>query len=294
MRLGTRGSALALKQADIVSSLLSKQGIDIQQVIINSSGDQSRAPISQIGGRGIFIKELEQALLEGTIDFAVHSFKDMTSKMPSELVISAVLSPEAVHDVLVSRTGQVLNELPESAVIGTGSMRRKCLLKQRRPDLRIKEIRGNVPTRLAQLDSGAYDAIVLSAVGLLRLGLSERIAESFDAHEFTIAPGQGVIAIQSRKKDEASFQILSKITDTVQSELSAWDSWVMQELGFDCSIPLGFSMSKVSKEQFRHSLFVGDLEGGKHFFDDRVSLKQDLAAMISNQVHDGKQAYESF
>ena len=289
MKLGTRGSELALKQAQMVADLIyEKTNFFPDQTVINSSGDMSSAPISEMGGRGIFIKELEQALMHHKVDCAVHSFKDMTSKMPNELEITAVLNPESNHDVLVSASGEPLKNLPKAAIIGTGSLRRKCLLLRLRPDLIIKDIRGNVPTRLKQLDDGKYDAIVLSAAGLERLGLIDIVSEHFDPHEFTIAPGQGVIAIQTRKNDSKTQDLMKKIDDFDQSELSQWDTFVMTRLGFDCSIPLGFAITKLDQDRYRHTLFIGNVRMKHHFYDDRYSSKDDLMKEILDQINRGQ------
>ena len=203
IKLGTRGSKLALAQADIAAKRLraADSSLNIDIVKIATSGDKDqRTSLSQIGGKGVFIKELEQALLDGVIDIAVHSFKDITSDIPSDLEMCAFFTPESVCDVLVSRDNLPLDKLPMNAVIGTGSMRRRALLSRLRPDFQFSDIRGNIDTRLSKLKKGFYDGIVLSEAGLIRLGLQDK-SHGVSIPQLSILLPARVIALETRKSD---------------------------------------------------------------------------------------------
>jgi hydroxymethylbilane synthase len=237
--IGTRGSKLALAQARIAAARLTRADptLDIEMRVITTAGDRDRrARLADIGGKGVFIRELELALYDKTIDIAVHSFKDITAHLLSGLELAAFFAPESVCDVLVSRSNEPLARLPSNALIGTGSMRRIALLSRLRPDLRFAGIRGNIDTRLAKLDRGECDAIVLSEAGLIRLGLQSRITQRFDPRTFFPAPGQGVIALELRQEDRGRFEAAG---DTAQRAISLAELSLLQCLGFDCRTPMG-------------------------------------------------------
>jgi hydroxymethylbilane synthase len=237
--IGTRGSKLALAQARIAAERLSRvdPSLRVELRIITTEGDQKReARLTDIGGKGVFIRELELALLNKTIDIAVHSFKDITARLHRGLELAAFFAPESVCDALVSRSNAPLSGLPREALVGTGSMRRVALLSRLRPDLRFAGIRGNIDTRLSKLDRGEYDAIVLSEAGLIRLGLQDRIAERFDPRSFFPAPGQGVIALELRQEDRPRFETAG---DDPQRIISRAELSLLEHLGFDCRTPLG-------------------------------------------------------
>jgi len=177
LRLGTRASALARWQADWVAAELNKLGVLVEMILISTQGDVSSRPLGAIGGQGVFTKELQRALLDGTIDLAVHSLKDLPTERAAGLRLAAVPERESTRDVLVSRVASSFLALPPDARIGTGSIRRRAQLLHSRPDLQISEIRGNVDTRLRKLDEGQYEAIVLAEAGLKRLGLGDRITQ---------------------------------------------------------------------------------------------------------------------
>ena len=203
LRIGTRGSALARWQAEYVRASLAEAGFGAELVLIRTSGDREKeTPLRALGGKGIFIKELEDALFEDRVDLAVHSMKDLPTELPAGLVIAAVCRREDVRDALVSRGGLTLDQLPRGARVGTGSLRRQAQLRARRPDLEMAEIRGNVDTRLAKLDRGEFDAIVLAKAGLQRLGLAGRITESLSTDICLTAAGQGAVGIETRAGDE--------------------------------------------------------------------------------------------
>ncbi|HET9476058.1 MAG TPA: hydroxymethylbilane synthase [Dehalococcoidia bacterium] len=201
--VGTRGSALALTQTGFVVEALRKAhpGTQFETVTIHTEGDRSAASLSEIGGRGVFVIEIERALLAGEIDIAVHSLKDLPADETAGLAISAVYEREDPRDVLVSRAGVSLDHLPAGAVIGTGSPRRAAQVMAARPDLAIADIRGNVDTRLRKVADGEYDATVLAAAGLSRLGWLDRATQVFETEQMLPAVGQGALAVQTRADD---------------------------------------------------------------------------------------------
>jgi hydroxymethylbilane synthase len=241
MRIGTRGSALALWQArSIAAALRDLTGAEPELVIIKTSGDKfQQASFSEIGGKGVFIKELEDALLEERIDLAVHSMKDVPTELPSGLTIAAIGKREDVRDALLSSNGATLATLPQGARVGTSSLRRQSQLLHARRDLRMMELRGNVDTRVAKLKRGDYDAIVLAKAGLDRLGLSENITEVLPQEVSLPAAGQGAIGIEARAGDAETVRVLAKLEDTntrcaVNAERAA-----LAGLGGGCQVPIG-------------------------------------------------------
>ncbi len=205
IRLGTRASALARWQADWVAARLKALGLVVELVPITTTGDRRQSgPIGALGGQGVFTKEIQHALLECRIDLAVHSLKDLPTEPIAGLVLAAVPERESVRDVLICRESPSLAELPRGARIGSGSLRRQAQLLHHRPDLNLADIRGNVDTRLAKLDAGQYDAIVLAEAGLNRLGLAGRITERITPQVMLPAVGQGALGLETRTDDEAT------------------------------------------------------------------------------------------
>jgi hydroxymethylbilane synthase len=216
LRIGTRGSPLALAQATMVRARLAEaHGWAPEQIevrTIRTTGDAIRdRPLSELGGKGLFTKEIEEALADGDVDLAVHSAKDMTTALPDGLIIAAVLPREDPRDVFISRKATSLRALPAGAVIGTASLRRQALVKRLRPDLAVVSFRGNVETRLRKLDAGEVDATLLALAGLKRLGLADAATATLDADEFIPAVGQGIIAIEARESDAATRKLLAAI-----------------------------------------------------------------------------------
>ncbi|MGO0576548.1 hydroxymethylbilane synthase [Ornithinimicrobium panacihumi] len=201
LRLGTRASALATSQSQWVADHLRAQGYDVELTLVQTVGDTNRASLSQIGGTGVFASALRDALTAGEIDFAVHSLKDLPTTPEPGLVVAAVPVREDPRDVLVARDGLTLDTLPEGATVGTGSARRAAQLRQRRPDLQIRDIRGNVGTRIDLVRDGELDAIVLAAAGLSRLGRLDEATELLDLSVMLPAPGQGALAVECREAD---------------------------------------------------------------------------------------------
>jgi len=239
--IGTRGSALARVQTDYVVGRLRlvHPGLDVTIRTFVTQGDRSQAtntPLASFGEKGIFVKELESALLSGEIDAAVHSMKDLAARLPDGLRIVATPKREDVRDVIV---GSPLSGLPAGARVGTGSVRRRALLAQLRPDVTLVEIRGNVDTRIRKLHEGQFEAIVLAAAGLNRLGRSAQIAEYLDPEVFTPDPGQGAIAIEARSTDTDASQILRILNDLDTETAVRAERAFLAALGGGCQTPVG-------------------------------------------------------
>jgi hydroxymethylbilane synthase len=214
LRIGTRGSALARWQAEWVAAQLEQQGIEVLLVPIATAGDQDQqGPIGAIGTQGVFTKEIQRALLDDRVDLAVHSLKDLPTVEVPGLTLAALPRRAPVGDAFVSRRYASLDALPPDAVVGTGSLRRRAQLLHWRPDLVMKDVRGNVDTRLRKLDEGQYDALVLAEAGLRRLGLAERITQSLPLPQFLPAIGQGALGLETRAEDARSQEAVRRLDD---------------------------------------------------------------------------------
>jgi hydroxymethylbilane synthase len=244
LRIGSRGSPLALVQArEVQSRLAVAAGTDpasIEIKIIRTTGDaiQDR-PLMEAGGKGLFTKEIEEALLSGTIDLAVHSSKDMTTLLPPGLILSGFLPREDARDAFISNKAKSLRELPSGAVIGTASLRRQAMVKRARPDLQIVPLRGNVETRLRKIEDGVADATLLAVAGLKRLGLLSTAAALLDIDEFLPAVGQGAIGIETRADDIATRALVAKISDADTATTLAAERAFLAVLDGSCRTPIG-------------------------------------------------------
>ena len=240
--IATRGSALALWQANHVKARLEAVAPDraVELLVIKTSGDQIQdVPLSQVGGKGLFVKEIEQALLAGQADLAVHSMKDVPPDLADGLSIAAVSARETPWDALCARTPTTLDTLPHGAIVGTSSMRRQCQLLARRPDLKIAMLRGNVPTRIAKLDAGAFDAIVLAAAGLHRLGLGDRITQILPLEISIPAVAQGVLAIETRDGDAIVRKlVVAALHDAHVAASVTAERAFLARMGGSCTTPL--------------------------------------------------------
>jgi len=241
VRIGTRGSLLAKWQAEYVRNrIFQATGVETEIVIIKTTGDSlQQAPFSQTGGKGVFIKELEEALLAEQIDLAVHSVKDIPTDVPSPLCFPAVCRRDDTRDALIAKKGETLAKLRHGARVGTSSLRRASQLRHARSDLDIREMRGNVDTRLRKVDSGEYEAIVLAKAGLDRLGMSGRIAEVLSPDVCMPAVGQGAIAVQSRLKDADLSEALSPLDDNETRQAIVAERALLGALQGGCQVPLG-------------------------------------------------------
>ena len=238
LRIGTRGSPLALWQAHAVAGLLERHGRASEICVIKTAGDRLQdAPLSDAGGKGLFVKEIEDALLSGAVDLAVHSAKDMSVSLPDGLGVAAVLPREDSRDALVLPRGRL--SLGEAPAIGTGSVRRSAQLGERHPGARFLPIRGNVDTRLRKLDAGEYDALVLAVAGLKRLGHEERITVRIAHDDCVPAPGQGIVAIETRLDAADVRGVLEAINDVEAAACFEAERAVVAALGGGCQLPLG-------------------------------------------------------
>jgi hydroxymethylbilane synthase len=243
--IGSRGSKLALWQAEQAKARLSALNpeIDIRIEIIKTTGDVKPDPLSVIGGKGVFTKELEDALLNGRIDLAVHSLKDLPTVLPDGLAISAICERDDPRDALVvrddlkQRSGSILN-LPENAVVGTSSQRRVAQLKSLRPDVVVKDVRGNVDTRLRKLDEGQYDALILASAGLRRLELEHRINSAISTEEMVPAVGQGAIAIEARADDAFAIETTGALDHEETRLCCLAERAFLRSLGGGCEFPI--------------------------------------------------------
>jgi hydroxymethylbilane synthase len=240
VRIGTRGSILAMWQANHIAEQLAKLGVETEIVQIKTSGDRFQsAGINQIGVKGVFIKEIEDALLDGRVDIAVHSMKDVPTEIPKGLLFPAMCERSDPRDCLISRDGKKLAELPQGARIGTSSLRRQAQLRHARPDLSFVELRGNVDTRLRKLEQGQVDAIALAKAGMDRLGWSGRITEVLEAKVCLPAAGQGVLGIESRETDTEIAGVVGQLDHSPTRLEVAVERAVLRELQGGCQVPLG-------------------------------------------------------
>jgi hydroxymethylbilane synthase len=259
LRLGTRKSKLALWQANFVKEKLEALGCKVELVPITTTGDKILdAPLAKIGGKGLFVKEIENALLAGEIDLAVHSLKDVPMIIPEGLTLSAITEREEPYDVLISRNGKKLEELPSGAVVGTSSLRRQVQIKRRRRDLKVEILRGNVDTRLRKLKEGLYDAIVLAYAGVKRMGFSGEISQVLE--DFIPAVGQGSLAIETRAEDERVINFV-KVLNHEESWLRAvCERAFLRELQGGCQVPIG-AYAWIEGDLIKIKGFISDLEG---------------------------------
>ncbi len=282
VRIGTRGSPLALAQADEVRGRLHKahgDGLSIETVVIKTSGDkiQDRALLA-VGGKGLFTKELEEALLDQSIDLAVHSMKDMPSILPRGLCISAILPREDVRDALISLKASSLDELPQGAVVGTASIRREAFLRHTRPDLKMVLFRGNVQTRLKKLADGDADATLLAAAGLRRLGMEDRITQLIPVEDMLPAPAQGAIGIEVRDADHAIRDLVAAIHhDLTGIEIDAERAFLC-ELDGSCRTPIA-ALARVSGSDVSFRGMILTPDGARVYETSRNGLAADAAAM---------------
>jgi hydroxymethylbilane synthase len=237
IRIGTRGSLLALAQARAVAAAL--EGVETELIAMRTEGDRlAEARLAVVGGKGLFVREIEEALLRGDIDVAVHSLKDLPADQPPGLTLAAFPRREDARDVLVARRPATLATLPPGARVGTSSPRRRALLLARRPDLAVEPIRGNVDTRLRKLAAGDCDAVVLAAAGLHRLALAPEHGSLLDPEEFVPAVGQGIIAVQARADDRVTLGALTGVDDAATHACALAERAYLARLGASCNTPM--------------------------------------------------------
>jgi hydroxymethylbilane synthase len=263
LKLGTRRSALALAQSQLVADLLKARhhGLQVDLVHIVSTGDKAEdIAFGSVGSVGMFVKELENALLSGMVDFAVHSLKDLPVEETPGLVLCAVPERGTPYDVLITREGDILDDLPDGARIGTGSLRRQAQMLAYRDDLKMVDIRGNIDTRINRLDSGRYDGIVLAAAGIERLGLQERVAEIFTPDVMLPAVGQGCLALQARADDAKTAALLAAIDDSGSRHAAVAERALLAGLGGGCHAPIA-ALAHLEGRKIRLTGLVGTADG---------------------------------
>ena len=274
--IATRESRLAMWQAEHVKALLQERGHAVSLLGMTTRGDQILdRTLSKVGGKGLFVKELELALEEGRADIAVHSLKDVPMDLPEGFALACVLEREDPRDALVSTRFDSLDALPQGAVVGTSSLRRVVLLRSLRPDLRIEPLRGNLDTRLRKLDEGQYDAIVLAAAGLKRLGLEGRIRQIFEPDSMLPAAGQGALGIEVRADRADLIELLAPLGSRSDWLATAAERAVSRAMGGSCSMPLAAHARWQAGGELRIDAAWGDPDGAEPLV--RVHLQADVA-----------------
>jgi hydroxymethylbilane synthase len=261
--IGTRGSQLATTQSGMVGDQLAahwQNEIDPRLEIISTKGDVDTASLSQIGGQGVFTREIETALLDGRVQLAVHSLKDLPTDMDLRLQLSAIPVREDIRDVLVTADGGGLDQLPDRARIGTGSSRRQAQLLARRPDLQFVDLRGNVDTRLGKITAGELDAVVLAAAGLHRLGHEDRISCYLDPNQVLPAPGQGALGLQTLVSDAAADRLVSTLNDPASHTSVTAERAFLASLGGGCRAPIA-AWARMEGDELRLDGAVLSLDG---------------------------------
>ncbi len=281
IKIGTRKSKLALWQANHIKEKLQERGHTVELVLITTSGDKILdVPLAKIGGKGLFVKEIEEALLRREIDMAVHSLKDVPMVLPEGLTLGAITERENPFDVLISRDNLTLESLPEGARVGTSSLRRMVQIKRKRPDLKVENLRGNVDTRIRKLQDGLYDAIVLAYAGVKRMGFEGMITQVLE--DFIPAVGQGSLAIEVREDDKDILDAVSFL-DHEESKLRALcERAFLRKLEGGCQVPIG-CFSIVNGESIALKAFISDLEGNI-FIEGERSGKREEAQTIGEEL----------
>jgi hydroxymethylbilane synthase len=264
--IGSRGSELALWQAAWVRERLEKNfpELKFQLEVFKTKGDRiQETSLSAIGGKGLFTKEIDEALLDGRIDLSVHSLKDLPTEVPEGLLIGAVTERADLRDVFIShprRNYAGLSAVPKGGRIATGSLRRKCQLLHYRPDIEIVDMRGNVPTRLHKLDASDWDGMILALAGLMRLNLMDRVTEIISTDVLLPAVGQGALAVEVRAGDAQTRQIVSSINDWAAALSTSAERTLLKKLEGGCQVPIG-AYARVENELFQMEAFIGSLDG---------------------------------
>jgi hydroxymethylbilane synthase len=281
LRIGTRGSLLAKWQAESVrKQLFAATGVEPEIIIIKTAGDKMlQAPVAQIGTKGIFIKELEEALLEETIDLAVHSVKDIPTDVPSRLMFPAVCRRDDVRDCLV---GSTLADLRQGARVGTSSLRRQAQLRHLRPDLDLRDLRGNVDTRLRKVESGEYEAVVVSKAGLDRLGFSQRISEVLSPEVCMPAVGQGAIAVECRLKDSETGDLLGRLDDAETRVAILAERALLSALHGGCQVPMG-AWARIERGELILEACVCSVDGAQ-CVKQRAAAPPDQASQLGEHM----------
>ncbi len=283
IRIATRRSLLALWQAEYVKAELERHhpGIQVELLKIESRGDKILdTPLAKIGGKGLFVKELEHALLNGDADIAVHSMKDVPMEFPEGLGLHVICERERPTDAFVSNTYARFDDLPQSAVVGTSSLRREVQIRERRPDLQVRFLRGNVQTRLGKLDAGDYDAIILATAGLLRLELGERIREEITPEQSLPAGGQGAVGIECRNDDAELIALLKPLHHAETASRVLAERAMNRRLEGGCQVPIGcYAVLNSDSDELWLRGLVGRPDGTRVLRDEIRGPSADAEAM---------------
>jgi hydroxymethylbilane synthase len=283
--IGTRGSPLALWQAEWVRSALMQRfpGVAVELSIIKTQGDKILdVPLAKVGGKGLFVKEIEEALLGGRADVAVHSMKDMPAEIPAGLAIGAVPERETPSDVLISRNGRTFRQLPPGSVIGTSSLRRAAQLRYLRPDLKVVALRGNVETRLRKLDTDELSAVVLAAAGVKRLGLAQRVSEYLDDERMLPAVGQGALCIEIRETDPRVGPMVAVLDHPATRTAVSGERAFLKRLQGGCQVPIA-GHGRLDGAFLTLTGLVADVDGGT-VIKDRLSGPAESAERIGIEL----------
>jgi hydroxymethylbilane synthase len=285
LRIGSRGSQLALWQANHIASLLKANGHHVEIEIIRTTGDKiADIALSQVGTKGMFTKEIEEALAEGRVHLAVHSLKDLPTEVTPGFELAAITRREDPRDVLLSRDHRGLNQLPQGARVGTSSLRRQAQLRALRPDLEIHPLRGNVDTRLRKLESGEFDAIILAAAGLRRLGRTELVREFIPAEIMCPAAGQGALGIEVREGDGETRQHLLFLDDAAARSATTCERALLHRLGGGCQVPIG-ALAEVRGEHLHLTAVVAHPDGSQVLREAQSDTNsENLAASVAKAL----------
>ncbi|MCP3922266.1 MAG: hydroxymethylbilane synthase [Desulfobacterales bacterium] len=285
IRIGTRGSSLALWQANWVKDTILENfpEMTVELEIIKTKGDKILdVPLAKVGGKGLFVKEIEEALLSGRIDIAIHSMKDMPAELPEGLTIGAIPDRENPSDVVISKDGLKLSELPEGATVGTSSLRRSSQLYKKRPDFKIVALRGNIDTRIKKLKNGEMDAIILAAAGVHRLGFSEVITEYIDHDTMLPAVGQGALCVETRLNDDKVAPILDKMNHHDTRVAVLCERAFLNRLEGSCQIPVA-AHATIEDGKVTLKGLVCDLDG-KERVEDFISAPEDACESAGTEL----------
>lgn len=281
LRIATRKSPLAMWQAEHIKARLEAmhEGLTIELITFTTKGDKILdTPLAKIGGKGLFVKELEVAMLNNDADIAVHSMKDVPMEFPEGLELGVICERENPLDAFVSNKYKTLDELPQGAVVGTSSLRRQCQIQQQRPDLVIKSLRGNVQTRLGKLDAGEFDGIILAAAGLLRMEMDDRIASFIPAEQSLPAGGQGALGIEWRANDEAVHNLIKPLAHAETAACVIAERALNKRLQGGCQVPIA-AYAELEGEQLSLRGLVGNVEGTTLLRTDSNGNMKDAEAM---------------
>ena len=291
LRIGSRGSQLALWQAHHISDLLRAQGHTVELEIIKTTGDKiTDVALAKVGTKGMFTKEIEEALLENRLDLAVHSLKDLPTELSRDFEIAAITTREDARDVLCSVKYENIDALPQSANVGTSSLRRQAQLKALHPDLQIHSLRGNVDTRLRKLELGDYDAIILAAAGLNRLGRTQLVRQAIPVEVMTPAAGQGALGIEIRNGDVATRTLLAFLDDAAARATTTCERALLKKLGGGCQVPIG-AFAEMKSGRIRLHGLVAHPDGTKVLRetregDDPIRLGEEVGETLLDRGGD--------